>query len=75
MPQFSSGVYSRCVPRTQHLSEIIDTDPGLQFFTGSGTVFVETLEPASCVLLFMGLASVLVLARWRKGHARAACSI
>jgi hypothetical protein len=57
-------------PFTATFSDNIISDPGLQFFTGSGTIFAETPEPATCVLLVTGLASVIGFARGRKRNTR-----
>jgi PEP-CTERM motif len=40
-----------------------DTDPNLLDFTGTGTLFLQTPEPASCVLLIGGLAGLAGVAR------------
>jgi hypothetical protein len=57
---------SNLFPFTATFTDNIDTDPNLEFFTGTGTLFVETPEPASCVLLFAGLAGVAGVARRRR---------
>jgi hypothetical protein len=60
-------------PFTATFTDNSVTDPGLRFFTGSGTIFAETLatpEPAAGVLLATGLASLIGVVYWRKREIR-----
>jgi hypothetical protein len=59
-------------PFTATYTENIDTDPG--FFSGGGTIFAETPEPAACVLLSTGLAGLIGFAYCRKRAAHRPCS-
>ena len=64
-PLSSIGL-SNIFPFTATFTDNSDTDPNLLDFTGTGTLFVETPEPASCVLLVAGLAGVVGVARRKR---------
>ena len=61
-------------PFTATYTDNINTDPGLNFFSGTATIFAETPEPAACVLLSTGLAGLIGFAYWRKRAARGQCT-